>query len=57
MEITTKALQEYKGIYHKEHGIHLSDTEAEIQASNLLQLMNIIYRPIQKKHHKELNNE
>ncbi|MFA5208389.1 MAG: hypothetical protein WC428_07150 [Candidatus Paceibacterota bacterium] len=58
--ISEKALKEYKAIYKKEYGINLSDKEATEQATKLLSLMKVIYRPISKedyekfqKHRKE----
>ncbi len=51
--ISKKALEEYKVIYKKEFGKDISDQEALEQAVNLLNLMNIIYKPIKKNWFKE----
>jgi hypothetical protein len=52
--ISEKALKEYKTIYKKEYGIDLSDKEALEQATRLLNLMKIIYRPISKDDYEKL---
>lgn len=48
MKISEKSLKEYKAIYKKEYGIDLPNEEALEQATKLLNLMKIIYRPISK---------
>jgi len=52
--ISEKALKEYKAIYKKEYGVDLPDEEALEQATKLLNLMKIIYRPISKEDYEKL---
>lgn len=54
MKISEKALKEYKAIYKKEYGIDLPDEDALEQATKLLNLMNIVYRPILKEDYEKL---
>lgn len=48
MSISKEALEKFKEIYRKEYGKDISDEEALKQATSLLRLMKIIYRPIPK---------
>lgn len=47
--ISDKALQEYKEIYKKKFGVDIDDATAMDQATNLLTLVNAVYRPIKKE--------
>ncbi len=55
--ISEKALAEYKAIYRKEYGKDISDAEALEQATNLLNLMNVVYRPVKKEWLTELDEK
>ena len=44
--IPKEAIEEYKQAYMKEYGEEISDAEALKQATNLLSLFRIIYKPI-----------
>lgn len=46
MELSKKAIEEYKEIYQEEFGETLTDQETYEQASNLLRLFKVIYRPL-----------
>lgn len=46
MKLSKKAIDEYKEIYRREYGKTLTDQEAYEQASNLLRLFKVIYRPL-----------
>jgi len=46
MELSKKAIEEYKEIYQREYGKTLTDQEAYEQASNLLRLFKVIYRSL-----------
>jgi hypothetical protein len=48
MELSQKAIEEFKEIYQREFGKKLSDLEAQELAENLISLFKIIYRPIPK---------
>ena len=57
MELSKKAIDEYKEIYQREYGKTLTDQEAYEQASNLLRLFKVIYRPLpSKKKNKNSKN-
>ncbi len=46
--IFKEALEEYKRIYKKNFGKHISDKEAIKQANKLLNLIKVIHRPMLK---------
>lgn len=49
MQVSPKALAEFKEIYRERFGKELTDQEAYDSASSLLRLMDVVYRPISKK--------
>jgi len=49
MQLSQKAIEEYKEIYKMEFGEEITDQEAYEQASNLLRLFQVIYRPLPEK--------
>ena len=53
MQLSKKAIKEYKEIYKKKTGEDLSDQEVYEQASNLLRAFKAVYRPIPKDKEKE----
>jgi len=55
MQLSKKAIEEFNEIYKKEFGEEISDQEAYEEASNLIKLFKIIYRPIPKDKIKEFN--
>ncbi len=55
--ISDKALQEYKEIYKKKFGTEIDNATAMEQATNLLTLMNAVYRPIKKEWVEEYNKK
>ena len=46
--ISKEALEEFKKIWREEHGEDISDGQAMDEATNLLTLMNAVYRPLKK---------
>lgn len=46
MELSDKAVQEFKQIYIEEYGEDISDDEAKKMAVNLMEFCKIIFRPI-----------
>ncbi|MFH1286786.1 MAG: hypothetical protein ABII02_03475 [Candidatus Magasanikbacteria bacterium] len=48
MQISKEMLEKFKLIYEKRFGEKLSDAEALKQATSLLGLMRVIYRPLPK---------
>jgi len=46
MKLSKKAIDEYKEIYKRKFGEEITDQEAYEQASNLLRLFKVIYRPL-----------
>jgi hypothetical protein len=46
MTVSPKALEEYKEIYRKQFGKDISDTDALEQATKLLRLLEIVYKPM-----------
>lgn len=55
MQLSKETIEEFKEIYREELGEEISDQEAYEEASNLIQLFKIIYRPIPKNKIKEFN--
>ncbi len=53
INLSKKAVEEYRSIYADVYGEELSNDEALQQAMRLLRLFKIIYKPIKRK---ELNN-
>lgn len=51
--ISKKSLDEFKAIYKSQFGEDISDQEALTQATKLLNLMKVIYRPLPKKDFSE----
>ena len=51
--ITTEQLKEFKEIYKKEFGKDISDKEALESATQLGNLMRIVYKPITKEDYKK----
>ena len=49
MQLSKKAIDEYKAIYKRRFGKDLTDEEAYKQGSNLLRLFQVIYRPLPEK--------
>ena len=47
--LSKKALEEFKAIWRKQFGEDISDGKATEEATNLLNLFNVIYRPIKKE--------
>ena len=46
MTVSPKALKEYKEIYRKQFGKDISDADALEQATKLLRLMEVVYKPM-----------
>jgi hypothetical protein len=46
--ISDIAIKSFKKIWLEQFGEELSDEEASVQAARLLELMNVVYRPLQK---------
>lgn len=51
--ISKEALEEFKKIWREEKGTEISDEEAMEEATALLTIMNVTYRPIKKEWLKE----
>jgi len=44
MELSKKAIEEFKEIYYKQFGQHISDEKAQELGKNVISLFEIIYR-------------
>ncbi len=55
--ISETALKEFKGIWREEFGEEISDELALEEGGNLLNIINIIYRPIKRDWVEETNND
>ena len=50
MQLSPDAINDFKAIYRTEHGVELSDAEAETMARELLTLFQTIARPLPPEH-------
>lgn len=57
MEISQKALEEFKEIWKRQFGEEISDKDAYEEASCLLRLFKVIYRPLPSKTKKERDQD
>ena len=55
--ISDKALEEHKKIYKEEFGEDISDEKAMDEATSLLTIFNVIFKPIKKDWLKELEEK
>lgn len=55
--ISDEVLQEFKKIYKEEFGEDISDEKAMGEATSLLTLFNVIYRPVKKNWIDELEEK
>ncbi|OGN13826.1 MAG: hypothetical protein A3J47_03795 [Candidatus Yanofskybacteria bacterium RIFCSPHIGHO2_02_FULL_43_22] len=55
--ISDEALEEYKKIYKEEFGEYISDEKTLELAINLLNIMNVVYRPIKREWLKDLDEQ
>jgi len=49
MQLSNKAIADFKKIYQKKFGVSLSNVEANEKGLELLNLFKLVYRPIPKK--------
>ena len=55
--ISREALGEYKKIYKKQFGKNISDAEALEQATKLLNLMKIVYKPMTREEFERFSKQ
>lgn len=55
--ISKEALEEYKKIYQKQFGKEISDADALEQATKLLRLMEIVYKPMTKEEFERFSKQ
>ncbi len=55
--LSKEAIEEFKKIFREEKGVELSDEEAMEEATALLTLFNVVYRPIKKEWADEFDRE
>lgn len=56
MQLSIKAISDFKKIYVNKYGINLTDNEANERGMELLTLFRLIYRPIPKKALMDIHN-
>lgn len=49
MKLSSEALTAFKKIFEEEHGVVLTDEQAQSRAIRLLRLVKMIYKPIIKR--------
>ncbi len=57
MQISKKAIEEFKEIYREEFGKDISDQTALELGTNLLNIFSTVYRPISKNKLTKINME
>lgn len=55
--LSKKALEDFKAIWRKQFNEDITDEKATEEAINLLNLFNVIYRPIKKEWADELDKK
>lgn len=58
--LSEQAIEKYREIYRKQHGVEISHDEAAEQAQRLLNLARVVYQPMPKSwlgRYKELLKE
>jgi len=56
MQLSTEALNSFKKIYFDEFKVGLTDEEANVKGLELLNFVNLIYKPIPKQNEYENYN-
>ena len=56
MQLSNKAINDFKKIYQKSFGVSLSDNEANEKGLELLTFFKLVYRPIPKTALIEMKN-
>lgn len=54
MQLSNKAIIDFKKIYQKKFGVNLTDIEANEKGVELLEFFKLIYKPIPKKDYERL---
>lgn len=54
MQLSTKAITDFKRIYQKKFGVNLSDIEANEKGVELLTFFKLVYKPIPKNEYERL---
>lgn len=57
MKLPKQAIQEYQEIYKRQFGEEITEVEAEKQGRNLLELMQLMYKPIPNEAFVDNNKE
>ena len=55
MQISKETIEKYKEVHKRKTGKDISNGEAYEQASNLIQVLEAIYKPVLKSEAKKLN--
>lgn len=56
MQLSNRAITDFKKIYQKKFGVDLNDDDANEKGVELLNLFRLVYRPIPKKALMEMKN-
>lgn len=54
MQLSTKAITDFKKIYQKKFGVNLTDIEANEKGVELLEFFKLFYRPIPKTQYEHI---
>jgi len=57
MQLSQKAIQEFKEICHKDYGVELSDATAGEEAVRFFNMMNSVYKPVPKNYYTEYKKD
>lgn len=52
--LTNKQIEKFQAIFRELNGIEISKQEALLEGEKLVRLMRVIYQPITKKQHAEI---
>ncbi len=51
--LTEKSIQDFKRLYAEEYGVDLSDAEVLLMTTNVLRLLDHVYRPLPGEQHED----
>ena len=55
--LTSQQIQQFKELYEKRFGERLSDEQAAYKAGKLIDLMELIYKPLTKEEYKKYSSD
>ncbi len=57
MQFTKEQVQSFKALYKKEFGEELTDEQAQIEASDLIDMLKVVCKPVKKETYEKFARE